>query len=100
MRVGNISLMMAGCERVHERVDDEADADREQDDDRALRVEHREGEEAPRAGEHRADEVHRLAADAVGEPADERDDDHVHDVRDDHVAEDLGGVDLVDDAGR
>ena len=35
-----------------------------------LRVEHREGEEAPGAREHGADEVDRLAADAVGEPAD------------------------------
>ena len=42
-----------------------------------------------RRGEHRADQVHGLAADAVGEPPDRRDHDHVHDVGDQQGQQDL-----------
>jgi hypothetical protein len=96
MRVGNISDMIAGW-GVHEGVDDQAQADRQDDDHRVLRVEHRERDEAPRRGADRADRVDGLPADAVGEAADQRDHDHVHDVRDDEHAEDLRGVDLERD---
>ena len=57
---------------VHERVDHQAEGDRGRDDDVVAAVHHREGEEAPRAREDRADHVDRPPAEAVGQVPDQR----------------------------
>ncbi|MNL11620.1 hypothetical protein D3C87_1324600 [compost metagenome] len=78
--------------RVGHRLDGQAQGNRGHDQPIVAGVHHRETNEAPERGEHRAGQVHRFAPDDVGQITHQRDQEEVQQVRTEHQQQNLRRV--------